>query len=142
MAITNLVPSTDDSKLVKTLAFPFQQGQLKFPAMARPTQPVFNSITALLLTGQNERVMRPDFGVRVHDNLFATMSPITQAKISADAARSIQKYEPRAEVLSIIPSEELGDNGQRTAIVFDLVYRVAGQPQTQQVVIPTTMQGT
>ena len=142
MTVTNLAPPTADSKIVKTLAFPFQRGRLKFPAMARPTQPVFNSITALLLTGKNERVMRPDFGVGVHDNLFATMSPIMQARVSADAVRSIQRYEPRADVLSVIPSEKTGDNNERTAIVFDLLYKVAGQPEKNQVLVPTTMQGT
>ncbi len=141
MPNTNLPPSTKDADIVKTLAFPYQVGKVKFPAMATPNRPVFDSITSLLTTGRGERVMRPLFGVNVSRFVFDTITPIMQARIAADVTQVIQTYEPRADVISVVPTLEKSDTNKKTVVVLDIVYSENGQPKRQQVPIPLTTQG-
>jgi len=140
MPVTNLAPSSIQRD--KALAFPFQHGPVNFPALSPAEKRVYDSIRSLLLTGKNERVMRPGFGVDVHQYVFDTLTPLMQARIAADVTGQIQLYEPRAQVISVIPSLEKNDTGLETTLIIDILYRVGNQPVQQQVPIPLTNKGT
>lgn len=134
MPSTNIPPSTTNE--VNGLAFPFQRGKVGFPAMCKPDLSVMNSIRSLLMTGKNERVMRPGFGVDTYKYVFDTISPILQAKIAADVTQQIQLYEPRAQIISVIPSLRKSDTNQETTLVFDIEYQVGNQVVGLQVDLP------
>jgi phage baseplate assembly protein W len=137
----NLSPPVSDAEIVKTLAFPYNLGKTGFPAYAKPEDAVFNSIVALLMTGTNERLMHVDMGVNLHQYVWENMSPITQARISSAVARAIDDYEPRAQVLSVLPFETKGGGQDDVMLGLDIVYRKRGQDEHQQVLIPPTTQG-
>ena len=133
----NQPPPVSDADVVKSLAFPFQLGKAGFPALATPAQVVFNSIVALLLTGTNERVMHADMGVNLHRLVFENLTPILEAQIAAEVTRAIETYEPRAEVMAVDARvSTMSEAGVVTAILVDVLYRVAGQPVQQQVEVP------
>lgn len=136
MSFVNQVPSTKDSNLVKGLAFPYQLGQTSFPAMAAAEDSVFDSITSLILTGKNERVMRTQLGVNLSDFVFENLTPISMARIASAVTTAIEEWEPRAEVLSVIPTVGQNADAHGTTIFVDLVYRIAGQNYRQQIPIP------
>ncbi len=140
MPATNLAPSNIQKK--RALAFPFQRGPVNFPALSADEKRVFDSIHSLLLTGKGERVMRPRYGVDVHQYVFDTITPLMQARISADVTGQIQLYEPRAKVISVIPSLLKNETGMETTLVIDVLYRVGNQPVQQQVPVPLTSKGT
>ena len=141
MPVTNLPPPVSDAQIVKSFAFPYQAGQTGFPALAQVRQVVYNSIVALLLTGTNERLMHVDMGVNTHKYLFEDLTPILSARLATDITSAITRWEPRATVLSVLPDEVKNDEGMRTALAINVLYSVAGQPVSQQVLIPVTTQG-
>jgi phage baseplate assembly protein W len=141
MPQTNLPPPINDAQIVKSLAFPYQLGQTGFPSLANYKQVVYNSIVALLLTGTNERLMHVNMGVNTHQYLFEDWTPILSARLATEVTAAIAEHEPRANVLSVLPEEVKNDEGNRTALAINVLYSVAGQPVSQQVLIPVTTQG-
>jgi hypothetical protein len=107
-----------------------------FPAMSGSERAIYQSILSLMMTGTNERLMHVDLGVNLHRLVFDNMTPLLQARIATEVTRAIETWEPRAEVMGV--DSRMGDksDGVTTAIIVDVLYRVAGQPQSQQVQIP------
>jgi phage baseplate assembly protein W len=62
---------------------------------------VRQSVWLIIATAPGERVMRPDFGCRIHDLLFATASATTIG-LAAEAVRgALLRWEPRIELLGV-----------------------------------------
>lgn len=141
MAIVNKPPPVSDADIVRTLAFPYQLGTAGFPALADATNPVFQSILALLLTGTNERLMHVDMGVNLHALVFDNLTPILQARISTMVMQAIEQYEPRATVLAVDTILSTTADGVATAILVDVLYSVIGQQEDQQVQVAMPVGG-
>lgn len=137
----NNPPSIVDASNIRTFLFPFQLGQSGFPAMSPPERAIFQSIQSLLMTGQNERLMHPEMGVNIHRLVFSTMTPILQARIAMEVRRAIEDFEPRAQVIGVESRMGTRADGVETAVFVDVLYRVAGQVQSQQVEIPMNGSG-
>jgi len=141
MGIVNLVPPTEDRKIVKTLAFPYQRGPSGFPAMAQADNGTYTSIVALFHTGTNERVMQLDLGIDLMEYIFEDMSPIQRARIANAAANAIERFIPGTVVNDVIPSQVKTDDAIGNSIIFDVRYTVGGQQHQQQVICTPTLQG-
>lgn len=133
---TNAPPPVNNSSLLLTFQFPFQLGQDGFPALADPSEAIFQSIQSLLLTGTNERLMHPNMGVSIDRLVFENLTTLLQARIAMEVTRAIETYEPRAKVLKVDSRIGKRSDGTETAIFVDVLYLVAGQPQSQQVEYP------
>jgi|GEM_PF-3756980 len=136
MTNANQPPPVSDAQITLSLAFPFQLGATGFPAMADPKKVVFYHITSLLLTGKNERVMNPDFGVNIHSYVFENLTPITMARISAVVTSAIEQWVPEAQVLRVLPTIDKNEDGTQSTILLDIWYRIANQSAQMQVPIP------
>jgi hypothetical protein len=136
MPNVNQIPPLIDAAIIRTLAFPFQLGRAGFPSMASADHAIFQSIQALLMTGTNERLMHVDLGVNLHRLVFDNLTPLLQARIATEVTRAIETWEPRAEVMGVDSRISERSDGVETAIIVDVLYRVAGQLQSQQVPIP------
>ncbi|XVV15538.1 GPW/gp25 family protein [Actinoplanes sp. CA-131856] len=55
-------------------------------------------LRALLLTATGERVMRPDFGTRAQESVFAPGSVQNLRDLELSIAEAVRAYEPRVEV--------------------------------------------
>ena len=131
-----------DIEVVKSIAFPFRLGALSFPQMLEgDNSVVFNSMVALILTGKNERVMHNDVGTNVHRFVFDNLGPLARARVAADVARAFALYEPRAEILSIdaVDGQTVDEKLSETTIVVNIVWRLNGEVESQQIPIPTGM---
>jgi phage baseplate assembly protein W len=104
--------------------------------MSGSERAIYQSIQALMLTGKNERLMHVDLGVNMHRLVFDNLTPLLQARIATEVTQAITTWEPRAEVLGVESRISDRSDGIATAIMVDVLYRVAGQPQSQQVQIP------
>jgi len=135
MAIANQPPPVADSKIVLSLAFPFQLGPAGFPALADPKKVAFYHITALLLTGKNERVMDPDFGVNIYSYVFDNLTPITMARISSVVTSAIDQWIPDVRVQRVVPTIDRNEDGTQSTIILDIWYSVANQSAQMQVPI-------
>ncbi|WP_371417611.1 GPW/gp25 family protein [Anabaena sp. UHCC 0187] len=62
---------------------------------------VRQSILAILSTARGERVMRPDFGCRIHDLVFAPNNAGTVGEVISDVRSALVEWEPRIDILDI-----------------------------------------
>jgi phage baseplate assembly protein W len=62
---------------------------------------VRQSIFIILGTAPGERVMRPDFGCRIHDLMFAPNNTITATRAEFYCEEAIYKYEPRIKEVNV-----------------------------------------
>jgi phage baseplate assembly protein W len=141
MKIANTVPSTDDEKIVKTLAFPFQKGPSSFPAMSTPENRVFASIVMLMSTSIGERVGLPDFGVNIQEYVFSNMTPIQKARIANQVSNAVETFIPGVIVNNIKIGQLKYQDGVGSEINFDITYTVSGETSQQQVIYTPTLQG-
>ena len=59
------------------------------------------SIVIILGTARGERVMRPDFGSRLRELVFAPMNSSTRALAAHYATQALTTWEPRIDVLRV-----------------------------------------
>ncbi|HEX8274965.1 MAG TPA: GPW/gp25 family protein [Longimicrobiaceae bacterium] len=62
---------------------------------------VRQSVWLILATAPGERVMRPDFGCRIHDLLFATASASTTGLAAQAVREALVRWEPRIDLLGV-----------------------------------------
>ena len=90
------------------------------------------AVMVILGTARGERVMRPDFGARLRELVFAPVTSTTKALVVGAVTDALVKWEPRIDVLSVVVDEQAGDPGtlnvnveyrvRATNSVFNLVY--------------------
>ncbi|SNY37829.1 GPW/gp25 family protein [Paractinoplanes atraurantiacus] len=74
---------------------PDEAGRLGY---AEGEQSIEHCLRALLLTATGERVMRPDFGTRAQESVFAPGSLQNLRDLEQSIAEAVRTYEPRVEV--------------------------------------------
>lgn len=138
--IGNQAPTAAQSTR-KGLAFPFQAGSTGFPQPADPSAVLYNRIVALLTTGTNERVMRPDLGINIYSYVFSNMTAIEQARLALDVAQTIEQWEPSVVVQNVTTEVQEQRDGKRITII-DVTFREGGQQHSLQVpVVTPSVQG-
>ena len=65
--------------------------------MSSHDRSVEESIRLILGTAVGERVMRPEFGCRIHDYVFHPSNANTCASVSLAVMNALRKWEPRIE---------------------------------------------
>jgi phage baseplate assembly protein W len=90
------------------------------------------AILVILGTTRGERVMRPEFGSRLRELVFAPITSTTRGLVAKAVTDALVKWEPRVDVISVTVDEQRGDPGtlavnveyrvRATNSVFNLVY--------------------
>ena len=90
------------------------------------------SILIILGTAQGERVMRPDFGSRLHELVFAPINSTTRSLAANYVTRALVAWEPRIDVRRVDVADDLAEDGalqinieyevRATNSMFNLVY--------------------
>lgn len=96
------------------------------------------SVLIILGTARGERVMRPDFGSRLHELVFAPMNASTKALVAHYATDALVTWEPRVDVLRV-KSEE--DRGERGKLLVQIEYRVRSTNSVFNLVYPFYLKG-
>lgn len=131
-----------DSKsfLGKGLNFPFrvQEGTGKI-AMVSHEDDIRQSVELILRTYRGERVMRPDFGTRVEDYLFAENTKETGFALQREIEQALTQWEPRIDDIAV---EAIADE-KNAALQINITYRVRSTNNLFNVVYPFyTLEGT
>lgn len=87
---------------------PFLGKALKFPINgkfepASGVELVLQDVQMLLLTRPGERVMRPEFGCDITTRIWDNLENVANDGAS-DIARAIRDFEPRVNLIEVIPS--------------------------------------
>jgi hypothetical protein len=78
---------------------------------------MYESIIRTLLTGPGERVMRPEYGIGLRNNVFGLVTQDVLQDLTIDIHSGLSRYEPRLRIEEV--TAELIDNHiLRIGIVF------------------------
>jgi phage baseplate assembly protein W len=96
------------------------------------------SALIILGTGRGERLMRPDFGSRLKELVFAPMNASTKSLVARYATDALVQWEPRIDVLGVTSAE---DPGARGKLLVDIEYRVRSTNSVFNLVYPFYLKG-
>jgi phage baseplate assembly protein W len=96
-------------------------------------QSIEHCLRALLLTGTGDRVMRPDFGTRAQESVFAPGSVQNLRDLENSIAEAVRTYEPRVELDEVRAEADPADESR---ITVSVVYRVRRSNTKANLVFP------
>jgi phage baseplate assembly protein W len=122
-------------------AFPAHVDSRGNVALARHERDIEEAIIIILLTRKGERVMRPEFGCRIHDLVFDPGDATTGGLAVYYVEEALAMWEPRVRVqrvtvrpdadrperLLITIAYEVKATHDRRSLVFPF-YRIPGEP--------------
>jgi phage baseplate assembly protein W len=109
---------------------PDEAGRLSY---AVGEQSIEHCLRALLLTATGERVMRPDFGTKAQESVFAPGSVQNLRDLERSIAEAVRTYEPRVELESVRAEADPLDEARVTVSVE---YRVRRTNTKANLVFP------
>lgn len=123
----------DREFLGQGLAFPLQISQQGGIALARGVNDIEQAIRIILGTSPGERVMRPEFGCRIHELVFASDNSATRRLVAYYVEESLARWEPRIEVQEVDAQSDPGLDG---ALLVDIKYRIKDTHDERSIVYP------
>jgi len=109
---------------------PDASGALRYVADEEKIQ---QAILVILGTTRGERVMRPEFGGRLRELVFAPMTSSTRSLVASAITDALVKWEARIDVLGVHVEEQAGDAG---TLVVNIEYRVRATNSVFNLVYP------
>ncbi len=107
-------------------------------ALARGERDVEQAIRIVLETAPGERVMRPEFGCRVHDLVFAPHDAATEGLIIHYVEEALERWEPRIGVQEVTVSTDPIVDG---ALLIEIRYQVRDTHDERSIVHPFYLPG-
>lgn len=107
-------------------------------AMVKQETDIDESIRIILGTARGERRMRPMFGSRVHELVFAPNNATTWGLMQQYVEEALGWWEPRIEVLSVDVSPDPVDASR---LQVDILYKVKATSDERSLVYPFYLSG-
>jgi phage baseplate assembly protein W len=114
-------------------AFPMRADASGAVALARGQREIEQAIRLVLATAPGERPMRPEFGCAIHDLVFAPVNEATSGQIRYEVRASLERWEPRIEVIEVNVLEDNDDDGM---VLIDIRYGIRGTNSPRNLVFP------
>jgi uncharacterized protein len=90
------------------------------------------ALRMILTTAPGERVMRPDFGCAMWEQVFAPVNANTLGLIEQSVREAVTRWEPRVEIDSVRAEPE----GDGSVIAIGIAYRVKATNDHRNLVYP------
>jgi phage baseplate assembly protein W len=120
------------------LAFPIRVGADGRLAWSSGETNVRESLRLVLLTGQGERLRRPDFGAGLERFLFEANTPATWRAIEERIRKSLERWEARLRVESI---EVRADPDNPEAALATLAFTLVASGEAGRTTLAIPLQG-
>ncbi len=120
------------------LAFPLQVTPRGGLSLARGERDIEQAIGIVLGTAPGERVMRPEFGCRVWELVFAPRNSATRSLIVHYVEQALGRWEPRIEVGEVDVADDPEHDG---ALLVRINYRVKATHDERSIVYPFFLTG-
>lgn len=117
----------------KGVAFPLRTTATGALALADGHAGLDEAIRLIVATAPGERPMRPEFGCRIHDHVFAPINESTIGTIAFEVERAVGRWEPRVDVESV---EVYADDLAEGVLYIELSYRVKATNDERNLVFP------
>ena len=82
---------------------------------------VINSVKNLILTNHFERPFQPEVGSNIRRLLFENVDVILAAQLEREIEETVNNFEPRVQISSIIASPALDENGYKVIMEFFVI---------------------
>lgn len=115
------------------VAFPIGMDVRRQFAMVTGERAVAQAMLTLLLTAPGQRVMRPEYGCRIHDLIFAPGDATTLGLAAFHVDDALRRWEPRVVVQRV---DAQVDPANQERMLIDIRYRLVGQPDGRSLVFP------
>jgi phage baseplate assembly protein W len=79
------------------------------------------AIVSLLLTDPGERLFQPELGSGLRSFLFEPLDSATAALINASVRDTLNRYEPRIDIIDITTTPNSDENGYEVSLSFEVV---------------------
>ncbi len=101
--------------------------------MASGTPKLEQSMRLILTTYPGERQMRPEFGSRLRDFVFAPASLDVAMDLAAEVRRSLTRWEPRVVITDVVAAPHPDDP---SLLYIDIGYTVRSTGDERNLVFP------
>lgn len=114
-------------------AFPPQIGAQGGIALTHKRNEIEQAIHIILSTSPGERVMRPSFGCRLYDIVFAPNNSHTAAQAQRYVQEALGMWEPRITVRNVNVSQ---DPQQANCLLIEIEYEIKASHDQRSLVYP------
>lgn len=102
-------------------------------ALVTQEREIEESIRIIVATYPGERPMRPEFGCRIHDYVFAPMTSTTAGEMVYEVRIALERWEPRIDVDDVL----VGFDHEREGTIYvDVRYRIKDMNDPRNLVFP------
>src|SRR5512145_2773515 len=102
-------------------------------ALARHERDIEEAIRIILLTPKGQRPMRPEFGCKIHDLIFAPNDSTTAGLAIYYVEEALAMWEPRIAVKQINVNH---DEAQEGRMLIEIVYEIKATHDRRSLVFP------
>jgi len=95
------------------------------------------SVRLVLGTAKGERVMRPEFGCEIHDQVFSSLSPATLNRIENGVESALVQWEPRIELERV---DAVPDRSKPGRVLIEIEYWIRSTNSHDNLVYPFYVQ--
>lgn len=114
-------------------AFPLRTDTTGGIALVSREREIEEAIRLILSTAPGERPMRPEFGCRIHEYVFASADGGTASAIAAEVKSSLRRWEPRIDVEDV---QVTFDGRDPTVMYIDIRYSIRRTNDRRNLVFP------
>jgi phage baseplate assembly protein W len=114
-------------------AFPPQLDMRGQVALTTEDTEIQQAIYIILSTAPGERVMRPEFGCRIHEYIFAPSNAATAAAVEAEVRLALSRWEPRIDLVDVLVTPSQSAIGM---LMIELKYEVKATHDQRSLVFP------
>ena len=128
----------DREFLGQGLAFPLQVTPRGGLALASGERDIEQAIRIILETAPGERVMRPEFGCRIHELVFAPRNSATEGLLMHYIQEALEQWEPRINLQEV---DIAPDAGGGSTLLVEIKYRIKDTHDERSIVYPFYLTG-
>jgi uncharacterized protein len=114
-------------------AYPVRTDATGSVALVTEDREIAEAIQLVLGTSPGERPMRPEFGSRLAEYVFAAANATTAGQLAHEVRVALERWEPRIDVGDV--DIGLGD-ADRGTIYIDVHYQIRGDNDPRNLVFP------
>jgi phage baseplate assembly protein W len=114
-------------------AFPPQLDARGAIALTSDENEIKQAIYIILSTAPGERVMRPEFGCRIFEYIFAPANDATAAMVAAEVRSALGRWEPRVEIQDVIVTPSPNSYG---ILLIEVEYIIKATRDERSLVFP------
>ena len=114
-------------------AFPLRTDATGGISLVSREKEIEEAIRLILGTSPGERPMRPEFGCRINEYVFASADGGTANAIAAEVKHALRRWEPRIDVQDVVVTFDARD---ATTLYIDIRYAIRRTNDRRNLVFP------